>query len=50
MASALAWQEGMGEEVTVATFDRQLWQAAGQSGLTAFPRDLPAMLADWQAE
>ena len=37
LASALTWQEGMGEEVTVATFERQLWQAAGQRRLTAFP-------------
>jgi predicted nucleic acid-binding protein len=50
LASALTWQEGMGEEVTVATFDRQLWQAAGQRGLTAFPHNLPAMLAVWQRE
>jgi predicted nucleic acid-binding protein len=50
LASALTWQEGMGEEVTVATFDRQLWKAAGQRGLPAFPRDLPTMLAAWQKE
>jgi len=40
LASALIWQEGMGEAVTLATFDRQLWDAARAQGLTAFPEDL----------
>jgi predicted nucleic acid-binding protein len=44
LASALLWQDGMGERVTVATFDRQLWEAAEQRGLVPFPDDLPAML------
>jgi predicted nucleic acid-binding protein len=40
LAAALVWQDGMGEPVTVATFDRQLWEAAGQRGLARFPEDL----------
>jgi predicted nucleic acid-binding protein len=44
LASALVWQDGMGERVTVATFDRQLWEAAEGRGMLAFPDDLPAML------
>jgi predicted nucleic acid-binding protein len=50
LASAMTWEEGMVEEVTVATFDRQLWHAAGQRGLSVFPPDLPAMLAAWQEQ
>ena len=45
LASALLWREGMGERMTVATFDRQLWEAAERRGLIPFPDDLPAMLA-----
>jgi predicted nucleic acid-binding protein len=41
LASALAWQESVGEEIVLATFDRQLWEAASRSGLMAWPDDLP---------
>ena len=44
----MLWKEGMGQEVTVATFDQQLWEAASQLGLVPFPDDLPGMLALWQ--
>lgn len=44
LASALVWQDGMGERVTVATFDRQLWEAVRDRGMAAFPKDLPEML------
>jgi len=37
LAAALIWQEEMGKPVTLATFDRQLWVAAQQSGLNPFP-------------
>ncbi len=40
LASALAWQESVGTDVVVATFDTQLWQAARQEGLNAWPTDL----------
>jgi hypothetical protein len=40
LAAALLWQEGLEESVTLATFDRQLWEAGKQSGLTVFPADL----------
>ena len=39
LASALVWQDGMEEGVTVATFDRQLWEAARNRGLAALPED-----------
>lgn len=48
LAAALLWQEGMGEGITFATFDQRLWTAAGQSGLTAIPRDLPNLIASWR--
>jgi predicted nucleic acid-binding protein len=44
LASALVWQDGMGERVTVATFDRQLWEAAEGRGLAVFPDDLAEIL------
>jgi len=47
LASALLWQDGMGEAVTMATFDRALWEAAEQRGMIPFPHDLPAMLEAW---
>jgi predicted nucleic acid-binding protein len=41
-ASALAWQESVGMEVLLATFDQQLWEAAPKAGLKAWPDKLPA--------
>jgi uncharacterized protein len=43
LASALMWQESVGLEIIVGTFDRQLWTAARQAGLKAWPED--AMVA-----
>jgi predicted nucleic acid-binding protein len=40
LASALMWQESVGTDVVVATFDSQLWKAARQEGLSAWPADL----------
>lgn len=40
LAAALLWQDWLEESVTLATFDRQLWQAGRQSGLAMFPTDL----------
>jgi predicted nucleic acid-binding protein len=40
LASALTWQESVGQEIVLATFDQQLWEAAKRSGLRAWP-DLP---------
>jgi uncharacterized protein len=37
LASALGWQESVGEEIVLATFDRQLWDAANRTGLKAWP-------------
>ena len=40
LASALTWQESIGEDVMLATFDRQLWEAAPRAGLQVWPEDL----------
>jgi predicted nucleic acid-binding protein len=37
LASALSWQESVGEEVLLATFDQQLWEAAKRAGLKPWP-------------
>jgi predicted nucleic acid-binding protein len=41
LASALTWKESVGEEIVVATFDQQLWDAAKRSGLHVWPEELP---------
>jgi predicted nucleic acid-binding protein len=40
LASALTWQESVGEEIILATFDRQLWDAAKRTGLKVWPGDV----------
>jgi uncharacterized protein len=40
LASALAWQESVGMEIIVATFDTQLWTAARQLVMKVWPEDL----------
>ncbi len=40
LASALFWQEMIGEPLTLATYDRQLWEAARQLRLEVFPMEL----------
>lgn len=41
LAAALLWQEGLGVPLVLATFDRRLWETAGQVGLAAYPESLP---------
>jgi predicted nucleic acid-binding protein len=41
LASALQWQEALGNPVTVATYDRELWRGAQTSGLVPWPTDMP---------
>jgi len=48
LASALAWQDALGEQVTMAAFDKHLWAVAELVGLAAYPADLPAMLQSWK--
>jgi uncharacterized protein len=40
LAAALFWQDMVGERVTVATFDHQLWRAARTGGLGSWPEGL----------
>ena len=40
LASAVTWQEALGEVVTLATFDKQLWVAATRAGLVSWPESL----------
>ena len=47
LASALAWKEGIAEDVTFATFDMGLWKAAGRHALVCFPENLPQVLETW---
>jgi predicted nucleic acid-binding protein len=41
LASALFWQDMLGDPITLASYDLQLWQAAKASGLTAWPESFP---------
>jgi predicted nucleic acid-binding protein len=47
LAAAAAWQDDLGESVTVATFDLQLWDAAGIVGLAAYPANLHKLIEEW---
>ncbi|MCC6345825.1 MAG: type II toxin-antitoxin system VapC family toxin [Nitrospirales bacterium] len=40
LAAALFWQEMLGDPITLATYDRQLWEAAQTTGLSAWPEAL----------
>ena len=48
LAAASLWSEGVGEAVTLATFDRSLWAAAVRAGLVAYPASLPQLLEQWK--
>lgn len=41
LAAALFWQDMLGDPITLATYDRQLWEAARMTGLIAWPESLP---------
>jgi predicted nucleic acid-binding protein len=40
LAAALEWHDRIGEAITVATFDQDLWRAVGEAGLDRFPASL----------
>jgi predicted nucleic acid-binding protein len=44
LASALMWQENIEQELHLAAFDLQLWEAAKKRGLSTIPKDLTAFL------
>jgi predicted nucleic acid-binding protein len=37
LASALTWRESVGEEIILATFDQQLWEAGKRAGMKPWP-------------
>jgi predicted nucleic acid-binding protein len=41
LAAALTWQESVGQDVILATFDHQLWETAPRVGLETWPETLP---------
>lgn len=41
LAAAVTWRDALGQEVVLATFDRQLWDAGRTMGLTAWPAQPP---------
>jgi predicted nucleic acid-binding protein len=40
LAAALLWQETLGMQITLATFDRELWAAGQKAGMLSWPADL----------
>ena len=40
LATALFWQETLGEPLTLVTYDRQLWESARRNKLKLFPEKL----------
>jgi predicted nucleic acid-binding protein len=40
LASALTWQDAIGSEIVLATFDRALWDAAAEVGIERWPATL----------
>ena len=45
LASALTARETLGASLALATFDRQLWEAAQELGMAVVPEDLDGLLA-----
>ena len=41
LASAVLWQETLETQITLATFDRELWSAGSRAGLIVWPESLP---------
>ena len=41
LACALVWQESLGDPVTLATYDRELWRGAQAAGLLPWPSQMP---------
>ena len=41
LAAAATWRESVREDVVLATYDRELWKAAPEVGLEAWPKQLP---------
>lgn len=39
LAAALSWQDALGQPVTLATFDQELWHAGRRVGITVWPEE-----------
>ena len=39
LAAALLWQETLGTQITLATFDRELWLASQKAGMLSWPAE-----------
>ena len=44
LAAALLWQETLGTQITLATFDRDLWIAGQKAGMASWPAGLVSEL------
>lgn len=44
LAAVLAWRETLDLDITLATFDEELWNAAKRLEFAVFPKDLPGIL------
>jgi predicted nucleic acid-binding protein len=42
LSAALTWQDSVGQDVVLATFDRQLWETTPHAGLQVWPRNWPS--------
>jgi len=42
LASAFMWRDGLGQDVLMATFDRELWEASSQAGFNTWPEQSPS--------
>ena len=49
LAAAKLWCEEIGRPIVVATFDRELWNAAGLAGLEVWPAPGPSNYAEERA-
>jgi predicted nucleic acid-binding protein len=50
LAAASLWQQMLGEEVILSTFDRRLWTTAREVGLASHPENLPDLLLAWKGK
>jgi predicted nucleic acid-binding protein len=41
LATAVTWQETLGESVVLATFDRELWKSGPAAGVAVWPTAMP---------
>jgi uncharacterized protein len=47
LGAASTWQDDLGQSVTIATFDVDLWDASATAGLLTFPENLRELIEEW---